>query len=289
MQYKALLLLAIAVALGGVAAWLVNTSLNRQLTAQEDPPPPDVQAAVVAALALPVGTDIEAVHLRVVEFPRDTVPAGSFSTKEDVLELESAIVISEMQPGEFVLPYRLSSGVAKSGLTARIPDGYRAASIPVDEVRGVGGFVLPGDEVDVLHTTTIGRRDERPVTRTLLHGLSVLGVNQVSAEDSEDPIIGKVVTLLVEPEQAKTLTLAQQVGQLTLSLRNEGDGGKDESTTVALSDLWEFDSEDLRLPVSSSAEPQATKRSIQIIRGLDVRAETVASADDALSQTVAAN
>jgi pilus assembly protein CpaB len=209
---------------------------------------------------------------------------------------ETPIVLVEMRAGEVLLPNKLSTGVAIRGLTTRISNGERAVSIPVNEVRGVGGFVLPGDRVDVLHTTTIGRRDGRPVTRTLIQNMLVLGVDQVSSQATEEPVVVNVVTLLADPEQAKTLTLAQQVGDLTLLLRNEGDRSEDESPTIALDDLWEYGPEDYTPRVasggrgsgggggSSQAELPPNQREVQVIRGLQVRDETVeanSSADNA--------
>lgn len=280
MRYKAILLLSIAVILGGLAAYMVSNSMNRELAG------PEVaravtQRVVVAAADLPVGTQLEGIHLRVVELPEGAAPPQTFASVEEVLALESAAVVVPMQPGEFILPAKLSSGVVRRGLTAKIPDGYRAVAIPVNEVRGVGGFVLPGDRVDVLHTTAVGRRDEQPVTRTLLQDLGVLGVDQNSEEESENPVVSTVVTLLVKPDQAKTLTLAQQVGHLTLSLRNEGDSGEDLSTTVALNDLWDYGPEDLRYAVGRiAAAPRVTSHSVQVIRGLEVKKETFASDGD---------
>jgi pilus assembly protein CpaB len=114
----------------------------------------------------------------------------------------------------------------------------------------------------------------------------VLGVDQVSSEATEDPIVVNVVTLLAVPEQAKSLTLAQRVGDLTLLLRNEGDRGEDESPDIALDDLWEFSPEEAMLRAanlisvsdstgSGTAQLAPNQREVQVIRGLEVREETV--------------
>lgn len=284
MRFRALLLLLAAIILGSLAAFLVNSVVTRQVTQQEVAAPPTGIPAVVAATDLTVGLSLEAVHLRVVELPADAYPAGAYTSIAQLLAEQPPIVLAEMRTGEVLLPFKLSTGVELRGLTTRIPDGMRAVSIPVNEVRGVGGFVLPGDRVDVLHTTSIGRRDEQPVTRTLMQDMLVLGVDQTSAQTEESAIVVNVVTLLAEPEQAKTLTLAQQVGDLTLMLRNEGDRGQDGSATVALDDLWTFGPEDLAPRRSAApgqggaAAPSATvanRREVQIIRGLEIREEVV--------------
>jgi pilus assembly protein CpaB len=287
MRSRALLLLLLAVVLGSLAAYLVNNIVTQQVALPVAVEQPAGVPTVVALTDLAVGLELEEIHLRVVELPEEAVPTGSYQTVEEVLAAETPIVLVTMRAGEVILPDKLSTGIALRGLTTRIPDGERAISIPVNEVRGVGGFVLPGDRVDVLHTTAIGRRDGRPVTRTLLQDMLVLGVDQVSSQATEEPVVVNVVTLLAGPEEAKTLTLAQQVGDLTLMLRNEGDGGEDESPTISLDDLWDFGPEDFmpRSTVSASgsggsgggaaSELPPNQREVQVIRGLEISEQMV--------------
>lgn len=275
---KALLLLGLALVLGGVAAYMVSSSMNQPVASPEAPVVLETRSVVVAAADLPVGTTLDRAHLRVAELPLDTYPANSYQSIDQVFEGDIPVVMVGMQQREVILPQRLSIGVLRRGITARIPDGFRAIAIPVNDVRGVGGFVLPGDRVDVLHTTSIGRKDEQPVTRTLIEGLSVLGVDQRSSENQEEPVVVKVVTLLADPDQAKALTLAQQVGHLTLSLRNVGDEGEDESFTVALSDLWNYDPGEA--PVSRAGSSQQSGPSmINVIRGLKIDEESVSRSE----------
>lgn len=271
---KALLLLGFALALGGVAAYMVSSSMNQQVVTPDQTIIPETRSVVIAAANLPVGTALDRAHLRIVEFPVETYPMNSYQSIDQVFEGDIPVVMVTMHEREVVLPQRLSIGVLRRGITARIPDGYRAIAIPVNDVRGVGGFVLPGDRVDVLHTTSVGRRDDRPVTRTLLEGVSVLGVDQLSSENHENPLVVKVVTLLANPEQAKALTLAQQVGHLTLSLRNAGDDSEDSSFTIALNDLWNYEPGDAPVSRSDSAQ-QAGPRTINVIRGLKIDEESV--------------
>ena len=100
-----------------------------------------------------------------------------------------------------------------------------------------------------------------------------------------------VITLLTEPEQAKTLTLAQRVGDLTLVLRNEADLGEDESPTIALDDLWDYGPEDF-IPRGvgggggAASADRNVRREVQVIRGLQVSdqlAEPNASTEDGVN------
>ena len=285
MRSRALLFLALALALGGAAAWLVNNMLaNQQVpTVVEAPAAPRVegQNTVVADIDLPVGTVLEASHLRVVSLPPNAVPATSYSSVEDVLAEPPVTVMSPLSASEIVLPARLSTGIVYRGITGNITDGKRGIAIPVSAVRGVAGFVLPGDRVDVLHTTSVGRRDEQPVTRTLLQNMTVLAIDQTQAQDYSVPTLVNVVTLLATLEEAKTLTLALEVGSLTLALRNELDDAEDESQTIALNNLWSWGAEDLGVAAGQQrgSPAPATRNRVEVIRGLTVNEETVTPDD----------
>lgn len=286
MRSRAILFLALALVMGGVAAYLVNQMLTNQTagTVAEAPlPRVEGRATVIANMDLPIGTELDESHLRVIELPPNAFPVNSYTRIEDALANPPVTVMTAMNAGEVVIPPRLSTGVVYRGITGRITDGKRGVSIPVNAVRGVGGFVLPGDRVDVLHTTTVGRRDDQPVTRTLVQDLTVLAIDQTNAEDFAEPTLVNVVTLLVTQEEAKTLTLALEVGTLTLTLRNELDNEEDESRTIALNNLWSWGAEDLGLATGQRrAAPAPNPRNqVEVIRGLTVSEETVTPDDTA--------
>jgi len=284
MRLKSSLLLGFALILGGLAAWLVNQLLSSQVVEPVIAAALPTQTVVVSSIDLPVGTNLQRNHFRLVELPLEAAPAGSFAAVDDLLKDQPSVVNTAILAGEVVLPGRLSTGYTRKGLTTRIPDGQRAIAIPITAARGVGGFVLPGDRVDVLHTTAVGRRDEQPVTRTLMQDIIVLGVDQLSSEIEENPVVVNVITLLATPEQTKKLTLAQQAGTLTLALRNGTDKIDDQSNTIALNNLWGFDNADEVAAAASSARslPVPRNRSVAVIRGLNVDKQVVATAADAL-------
>jgi pilus assembly protein CpaB len=98
----------------------------------------------------------------------------------------------------------------------------RAASIEVNQVSGVSGFVLPGDRVDVLITAN-PRHDEDAVTRTLLQNVEVLAAGQKTQQQDNKPITVQAVTLLVDPSGAEVLAHAGHEGEISLVLRNPED------------------------------------------------------------------
>ena len=279
MQVRALIILLIAVLLGGLAVYLVQNVLAPPPEEEVEvvAPGPEMAEVVIAATDLEVGTRLEPVMLEAVAFPVEAVPEGAYSSVQAVMREEEErgpVVIRDMRQGEVVLPHRISPPGARAGLTVKIPDDMRAVTISTDEIQGVAGFVLPGDRVDVLHTTTAGRADGQLVTRTLLQNLKVLGVDQKASEDEDDPHVARAVTLLATPEEAQKVTLAQRVGQVKLALRSELDGEELVPRVIRLVDL-QTPPPAARASASPSAPPAPPRQRVEVIRGLSVETDSV--------------
>lgn len=118
-------------------------------------------------------------------------------------------------------PFELAH-LGPMGLSAKIPNGMRAVSVGVDAVINVGGFVQPGDHVDVVATYT---RGERAYSETILQNVELLAVGQriKASERENDQQERKTATLIVTPDQAQVVTLAENQGKLRLVLRNPND------------------------------------------------------------------
>jgi len=132
-------------------------------------------------------------------------------------------VTSNIQPDEPVLEARVAARGSGVGLAPLIPPGMRAISVRVNDVVGVAGFVLPGMRVDVLVTGQPSNHPET-VTRTALQNILVLSAGQTIQTDGKNAISTPVVTLLVSPDDAEALTLANIEGRIQLVLRNSSDG-----------------------------------------------------------------
>lgn len=175
---------------------------------------------VVTTRPLPLGETISRDSVRTRYVPEDLFPSGGFTRVEDVLDRP---VISPILADEPVVDLRLASRGAGPGLGPMIPDGMRAIAVRVNDVVGVAGFILPGMRVDVLSTGRAPGRDEI-VTRTVLENIGVLSVGQTVQVDAKSQAINAVVvTLLVNPDQAEALTLANSEGRIQLVLRNSTD------------------------------------------------------------------
>src|SRR6266550_948000 len=111
--------------------------------------------------------------------------------------------------------------------------------MPSTDVTGVGGFVLPGDRVDVLLTRTVsgGNDANNTVTQVLAENVRVLGVDQSANDEADKPVVSKAITVEVTPDQAHSIALGQSVGTVSLTLRRVADDAPLARKSTAVSDL----------------------------------------------------
>ncbi len=173
---------------------------------------------VVSVTDLTFGTKLDRSQLRVTRFPKESVPAGTFSTVDSVAGQTTKIFLAAREP---VTATKLSS--KGGGLSTQIRSGLRATSLEVNQVSGVSGFVLPGDRVDVLCTVDGRGANSDAVTRTILQNAEVLASGQRTAQQDNKPITVQAVTILVDPVGAEKLALGLHEGRLHLVLRNPQD------------------------------------------------------------------
>jgi pilus assembly protein CpaB len=194
----------------------------------------DKRDLVVAARALPVGIVLKDTDLKLVQVPVDQFPAGCFSKFEQVADRPVALSILA---GEPVREGRLAPRGSGLGLAPAIPAGMRAVAVKVNEVVGVAGFALPGMRVDVLAT---GRLPDGSgtVSKTVLQDILVLSAGQtIEPSSTGQAINAPVVTLLVTPKQAETLTVACE-WKIQLVLRNGADRAIEKTHGRELADLF---------------------------------------------------
>jgi pilus assembly protein CpaB len=214
MRITLVLLLALAAG-GGLALGTYRYMQNVPVKTVSMPTKP----VVVAATDLELGAQIKADDLHVVEWPASSVPNGAFSTPDEVVGRGLVMPVIQNEP---ILPMKLASKEAGSGLPPVIPPGYRAVSVRVNEVIGVAGYVLPGTHVDVVVTLSPGSTQGDMTSKLILPNVQVLAAGtKIDREtDKNKPMPVSVVTLLVDPEQAERLTLAASEGKIQLALRN---------------------------------------------------------------------
>lgn len=173
---------------------------------------------VVAARDLPAGAVLRREDVETMEWPGSAVPEGFAGQAGDVV---GRGLITEVRKNEPLLGWKLAEKEAGGGLPITIPEGMRAVSVEVDEVIGVAGFVLPGTRVDVLATVMPGNDRRQTTTRIILQNVRAVAADQKYQQDiNGEPQYVTVVTLLVSPDDAESLTLAATEGRIQLALRN---------------------------------------------------------------------
>ncbi|HEY8257120.1 MAG TPA: Flp pilus assembly protein CpaB [Gemmatimonadales bacterium] len=191
----------------------------------------------VASRDLSVGTVLTPTDISVVDWPGASLPAGYISSSELAA---GRGLMRPMLANEPFLESKLAPKGAGGGLSVTIAEGMRAISVRVDEVVGVAGFVLPGTRVDVLLTIDrSGKGAGDPMTHALLQNIQTLAAGQEVQQDKDGkPKSVPVITLLVTPDQAETLTLAANSGRIQLSLRNTLDTMPTTTSGARLSGLF---------------------------------------------------
>jgi pilus assembly protein CpaB len=187
----------------------------------------------VAKVAIPLGTKIIPEQIMLVQFPKESMPDGTFDNLEKLAGRVAVVNIAAREP---ITESRLASHGTAAGLSAVIPEGYRAMTVKVDDVVGISGFIMPGTLVDVVvvitpEESTNGRG---PISKIVLQNIKVLanGQNIDKPENERDANSVKAVTLQVTPEEAEKLALASSEGRLQLVMRNSIDQDDEETKGV---------------------------------------------------------
>ena len=228
MRNKRLVVVLVGAALFGLVA---AVSVSRYLSnAQANP---RTNTVVVAKVDIPLGTKIVAEQLATAQFPATAIPDGTFDSVEKMVGRVAVVNVAAREP---ITDFKLAPEGSTGGLSAVIPEGYRAMTVKVDDVMGVSGFLQPGVMVDVL--TVIEPPDDGsrkdPISKIVLQNVKVLasGQNLDKPKNEREADSVKAVTLQVTPEQAEKLALASTEGKLRLVMRNSVDQGDEQTTGV---------------------------------------------------------
>jgi pilus assembly protein CpaB len=235
MQRQSIIALGVAVVLGLVAVYLANTflvSTDNQRAASA------TTRIAVAAVPLDYGTDLTADKIRFVDYPSSAVPVGSFTGVQALFPAgEKRVALMTIQANEPILATKISGAGKNASIASLLPAGKRAASVRINDVSGVAGFVQPNDTVDVLVTRQVGEGNQQ-ITDVLLQNVRVIAIDQNAKGEEGKAALAKTATLEVDQLAAQKLALAQEIGSLGLVLRRPGDNQDNPVVeTVSLNDL----------------------------------------------------
>src|ERR1700720_3382843 len=229
MKAARIVVLAVALGAGGIAAYLASGS--------KEPPPaapaPVVQIDTVDILVakgdINMGQVVAANDIQWQVWPASAASSYFVRRKDrpDAIEqLTGSITRSPLLAGEPIREAKLIKANGSRFMAALLPSGMRALSTEISPETGAGGFILPNDRVDVLLT----RRDreaekasgiEAHTSETILTNIRVLAIDQaIEEKNGQRVVVGKTATLELSPRQAETLAVSRQRGTLSLALRS---------------------------------------------------------------------
>jgi pilus assembly protein CpaB len=173
--------------------------------------------------------------LKEIEWPATTLPAGAFAKVADLLGEGRRLVLSPVEPNEPVLAVKVTGPGERATLSALVRPGMKAVTVRVNDVEGVGGFVMPGDHVDVVLTRALDKGSA--TAEVVLQNTRVLAVDQSADQRTSKAAVPKSVTLEVDTLDAQKIWLASSVGSLSLLLRKAGETAEIETRKISLKDL----------------------------------------------------
>ena len=210
----------------------------------------------VAVVDIPLGTTINSNQIALSSWPRDLQPKDAFTA---VKPAEGRVALRDFTRGEPIVEAKLVPKDKSSGLLSlRVPAGMRAFSVKVNEVVGVGGFIVPDSRVDVVVTTAVSpERQQEQVSKTFLQDVQVLAAGQIVEQKDNKPVTVNTVTIAVTPEDAEMLALASNDGKIQLILRNFSDNRKVETPG---SDKWRLLGSLRRVPPPSAGKTKGAAK-----------------------------
>ena len=238
MRIKSLIVTLVGVTIAGGSVFMAKEYLRDSNGAAIAAAPSDMVEVLVARTDIAFGQAIEAHLITTQSWPRDAVPSGAFLDADKVVARDGISprrATGHLYQGEILLDAKLAGFGERVTIVQKLGENTRAMAVKVDAATAVGGFVTPGDYVDILLTQ--GRAlDLRAVT--VLQNIRVIGIDQQSEETNDQPEIARTITVEVTPDQGQRLALAQQAGTLSLTLRTL-DGVVDEPLAqIELRDLF---------------------------------------------------
>jgi pilus assembly protein CpaB len=228
-----IIMLVVALVIAGGTVYFLRGYMNAERMAAQQRAPRPVEEPVKPALQVLVaredirtGQIVKPDDLRWQAWPEGTLsPAYAVEGRRPLSDFVGAVARTPLAAGEPITEGRVVLPGSRGFMAAVLQPGMRAVSVPVTATSGISGFVFAGDKVDLILTHVVqpaasGER-ERQASETILHDIRVVAMDQrLDAKPGEPAQIAKTATLEVTPKQTEMITLAQEMGKLSLSLRS---------------------------------------------------------------------
>ena len=228
--------LGVAIVLGLVAVYIANAYISGS---KQQVDLGGTTKVAVASVPMAYGTELTPDKVRFVDYPNSSIPPGAFTNGAQLMPAgQKRFALLAMGVNEPILTNKISAPGGGASIAALLTEGMRAATIRIDDVSGVAGFVQPNDSVDVLITRQVqGPGGSAQVTDVLLQNVRIIAIDQEAKNSDGTPKVARTTTVEVAPIDAQKLALAQQAGQLSLVLRKPGEKNNPVVETVSMNDL----------------------------------------------------
>ncbi len=227
-QRRVVVILVLASALGVFTSYLVYQAVKTARGQQAE-----TEEIVVAAANMNVGEVVTSQHIKLAQWPKSMIPAGSV---REAKAAEGRVARVSIVAGEPILDAKLAPAGQAGLMPVLVPTGKRAVTIKVDEAAQKSGFVVPNSRVDVV--VTMARKiGESKESRIVLQDVLVLASDQTVEMKDNKPVTMTTVTMAISPEEAERLALAQNEGRVTLALRNMQDTARATTPGVTIAQL----------------------------------------------------
>jgi pilus assembly protein CpaB len=234
MRSNNLIILGVAIVLGAIAAVLARNWLATHARSNQS----GVGTIVVASAPLTFGAQLTAENTTEIPWSTAVLPEGAYATKQALLKDGRRMALALIARNEPILRSKITSPNQPATLSSILAPGKRAVTVRVDDVRGVAGFIQPGDLVDVvLIRTEADSRSNDSYSEVILQSAKVLAIDQITGEHTEQPTIAKAVTLEVGVQDAQKILLATNIGRLSLILRQPAGASNDQVRRITERDL----------------------------------------------------
>jgi len=240
--------------------------------------PEELAQIVLARADLAWGVKIAPEMVKTAPIAKDDTPAGSFSNPAEPV---GRVLVAPVKQNETIMESKLAPrDVTTGGVSAVVHEGMRAIAVAGDKVIGLGGFIQPGNYVDILVTVQDPQNDKLHYTKTVLENIRVLATGIQVDNKGDKPAPVDVFTVEVTPEEAERLSLAAVQGKLHFALRNVTDRNKVYTLGSTVGDALEAYRPRMQKVSEPAAkmEPQidATQRRVSkifVINGADIKWE----------------
>ena len=225
---------------------------------------------VVVNRALRYGEAITAEDIRIVLWPENAIPEGTFASLEAVFPFGEDKVRKSMraiEKDEALMVIKVTEPGQDAGVSSRLSKGMRAFAIRVDVASGVSGFLRPGDRVDVYWSGRLnsGGRNGEEVTQLIESGVKLVAVDQIADQDETSTTIARTVTVEATPIQVAALAQAQNTGRLSLSLLGTQDEAFNEEVAINQNTLLGIEAEQVVVVQPQEVCTIKTRRGADII------------------------